>query len=67
MSARCEGWHRTGIFQLGGTGHWEQCKKSATVVLTLKQDGKVKTLPACQTCWDECVKNRIKIIKVRKR
>jgi hypothetical protein len=60
---RCEGWHRTGIFQMGGTGRWEQCESSGIVMLRHKstETGKMVTLPACQGCWDECIAGGITI------
>lgn len=60
---RCEGWRRYGgAFTLGPVT-WKQCEEAAIVQLKFRQDGKVDTLPACQTCWDECIENDIKIIK----
>jgi len=69
-SARCEGWRRTGIFQMGGTGQWEQCKADAIVMLKFKDTqeggkGKVKTLPACKACWVEVMGSGITIIEAR--
>lgn len=63
---RCEGWHRHGgAFTLGPVT-WEQCEKQATAMLKFKDSDskKIKTLPACQECWAECLKNGIKVIKV---
>lgn len=52
---RCEGWRRYGgAFTLGPV-HWEQCKEEATVILNLKQKGKVQELPSCSTCWAEAM------------
>jgi hypothetical protein len=49
---KCEGWHRHGgAFTLGPVT-WRQCKNEATVLLTVKQDGKTRTWPACNTCWE---------------
>jgi hypothetical protein len=67
-SARCEGWRRTGIFQMGGTGRWEQCKADAIVNLKFKDTqeggkGKVKILPACKECWSETLGAGIAIIE----
>jgi hypothetical protein len=66
---RCEGWRRTGIFQMGGTGRWEQCRADAVAMLKFKdtQDGgggKVKKLPACKECWAEVLGNGITILEV---
>lgn len=53
-AVRCEGWRRTGIFQLGGTGRWEQCKNMAEFRLTVTQEEeKTKTFPACSVCRKE--------------
>lgn len=67
MKNRCEGWSRTGIFQMGGTGRWEQCKAQGIVRIKFKDSdtGKVKTLPACEKCWEKCIGNGVKIIAVR--
>ncbi len=52
-SPRCEGFRRYGgAFTLGPV-RWEQCRETATVMLTVKQDGETQTLPACPTCWEE--------------
>ena len=61
---RCEGWRRHGGVFTFGPVTWEQCKSRATVNLTVKQEGKVQTLPACPKCWQEVIDNNIKIIKV---
>ena len=64
MSTRCEGWRRYGgAFTLGPV-YWVQCNEQGIVALTLRQDGKTKTLPACKTCWQECIDNKIEIVKV---
>lgn len=65
---RCEGWRRTGIFQMGGTGRWEQCKADAVVMLKFKDiqeggSGKLKTLPACKECWAECLGSGVTILE----
>jgi hypothetical protein len=50
---RCEGFRRHGgAFSLGPVT-WEQCCETATVLLTVTQDGETQTLPACPTCWEE--------------
>lgn len=63
---QCDGWRRTGIFQMGGTGRWEQCKNPATVRLTVRQEGKTKTFPACKVCWEEATATKgIEILKAK--
>jgi len=52
---RCEGWRRYGgAFTLGPV-KWVQCPESATVMLTVKQEGEKKKqrMPSCQKCWLE--------------
>lgn len=62
---RCEGWRRHGgAFTLGPV-RWEQCTEQGTVLLTVRQAGKVQTLPACRTCWKEVEENKIEILKVK--
>ena len=66
---RCEGWRRTGIFQMGGTGKWEQCRSDAIAMLKFKDNqedgnGKVKILPACKKCWEDCLQSGIEILSV---
>ncbi len=63
---RCEGWHRTGVFQMGGTGHWEQCSSKATQLLTFVQEGQKQTMPSCDRCAKVCVDHGIKILKSEK-
>lgn len=65
--ARCEGWRRTGIFQMGGTGRWEQCNNAGIVMLKFKDadSRKIKTLPACEGCWAEALARGIRIIEAR--
>jgi len=59
---RCEGWRRHGgAFTLGPV-KWEQCPSEATVMLTVKQQGETQTMPACNTCWQECIENKIEIV-----
>jgi hypothetical protein len=63
---RCEGWRRYGgAFTLGPVT-WEQCKETATVMLTCKQFLEpTKTLPACHHCWREAsATTGIQILKV---
>ena len=62
---QCEGYRRYGgAFSLGPVT-WEQCKKVATVLLTISEGSKEQTLPSCQVCWDECLQNNIKVIRVK--
>lgn len=62
---RCEGWRRYGgAFTLGPVT-WKQCKENGSVMLMVKQDNEVKTMPACQTYWQECIDNKVEIIKAK--
>jgi hypothetical protein len=29
-----------------------------------EDDGKIRNLPACNTCWQECISTKVKILKV---
>ena len=50
---RCEGFRRYGgAFSLGPV-KWEQCRETATVMLTVVQDGETQTMPAGPVCWEE--------------
>lgn len=61
---RCEGWRRHGgAFTLGPV-HWEQCASQGAVILTISNGKEIKTLPACKKCWEECIENKLNIIKV---
>jgi len=61
---RCEGYRRYGgAFTLGPV-QWEQCSYDATIILTVVQDGKTQTMPACGKCWKEAVENKIEIKSV---
>ena len=62
---RCEGWRRTGgAFTLGPVV-WNQCENEGEVMLTTKMKGEKKqTLPACKTCWQECIDKGIRILNV---
>lgn len=62
---RCEGWRRYGGAFTFGPVKWEQCKNEGIVFIKFKDDGKIKTLPACKECWNECLSNGIEIIEVR--
>ena len=65
MNKRCEGYRRYGgVFTLGPV-KWEQCKENAIVTLKVKQDNKIETSLACQTCWNECLDNKIEIIEAK--
>lgn len=55
-----QGWRRHGgAFTLGPV-EWKQCTDAPTVMLKLK--GKTEDMPACATCWQECIENKIKIV-----
>jgi hypothetical protein len=44
---------------------WEQCKEIPIVMLQIREDdGKIRNLPACNTCWQECISTKVKILKV---
>lgn len=64
-SLRCEGWRRYGGIFTFGPVTCKQCSNEATVMLTVSQDTKKKTLPACAVCWQECIAKKIKIYKMR--
>ncbi len=54
-SPRCEGFRRYGgAFSLGPVT-WEQCRETATVMLTIREKKHRGTFPACQTCWNEAL------------
>lgn len=60
---QCEGWRRYGgIFTLGPV-KWKRCESVGVVLLKVRQTGVVKRVPACQECWNECIKNGIEIIE----
>lgn len=64
-AVRCEGWRRNGgAFTLGPVT-WKQCEENATVMLKFKRDGKVQTLPGCQTCLNECIETGLEIIEAK--
>lgn len=53
---RCEGWRRHGgVFTLGPVV-WQQCENEAITRITVVQDEKKKTFPACQTCLKEATR-----------
>jgi hypothetical protein len=57
---KCEGQRRYGgVFTLGPVT-WVDCPDTPTVLL--KIGGKV--LPACNTCWQECIDNKMVIEEV---
>lgn len=61
---RCEGWRRYGgVFSLGPVT-WVQCQSEGDVLLTIRENGVERTLPACKTCWQECIDTHIDIIRV---
>jgi len=58
---KCQGYRRRGgAFTLGPV-EWEQCDDVPEVMLTI--EGK-EPMPACKTCWKECIENNLKITKV---
>ena len=63
---RCEGFHKIGgTWSVGGLPVWQQCKNDAIVMLTVVQNGKDESLPACNECWKESIENKfIEIINV---
>lgn len=62
---RCEGYRRNGGMMTLGPVRWEQCRNTATVNITVEQDGETKTFPACKTCWKEAIEaDKIKILEV---
>lgn len=60
---RCEGYTKPGIFQFA-LQQWTQCSNKATVYITFTEQKKTHTLPACNSCWKECLDNNYKIKKV---
>jgi hypothetical protein len=60
---RCEGYRKYGGAFSFGPPVWEQCKENAIVELTIKQE-KTETFPACKTCWNEVLENKIKVVNV---
>jgi len=65
MNNQCEGWRRTGgAFSLGPVS-WKQCEEVGIAVLTVEQDGKTQSLPSCQTCWNECIENNVRIVDAK--
>lgn len=63
---RCEGHRRYGgAFTLGPV-KWEQCRNTATVLLTVEQNGQIlKDSPACAECWEEGRRAGIKQIDAK--
>lgn len=55
---RCEGYRRYGGAFSFGPARWEQCRETATVMLTMIQDGNTEQqrLPACGMCWAEAAR-----------
>jgi len=62
---RCEGYRRYGGAFSFGPAQWVQCKEDATVTLEVEQGGNTETLPACVTCWNEAIENKLNIIEAR--
>lgn len=61
---RCDGWRwNGGIFTLGPV-KWEQCTADAIVRLSVTQEGKLLSVPACLECWGEAIDRGLKIGKV---
>lgn len=66
---RCEGWRRKGGAFTFGPVVWKQCSNEASVMLTVLQKPKGEkkkirqVLPACPTCWQECIDTGIEIEK----
>lgn len=57
--AQCEGWSKTGGFQMGGTGRWEQCKSDAAWSITFQRASEKKqTLPACESCMKKVIEGK---------
>jgi len=51
---RCERWSKTGAFQRGGTGRWEQCKNRATMRVHIKRGALGdwrQNQPICDSCY----------------
>ncbi len=63
VKRQCEGWRTHGGAFSFGPVNWEQCKHEAIVVLTVIQE-KTEEMPACLTCWQEAIDNKIKISAV---
>jgi len=59
--AQCEGWRRYGGAFSFGPVKWVQCENEATVLLTVVQKGTEAEMPACSTCWQEAIDNKIEI------
>lgn len=58
---QCEGWRRSGgAFTLGPV-QWKRCENDAIVNLTVEQDGKIQTIPACMQCWGEGLERGIDV------
>ena len=41
-----------------GPPTWVQCENRGVVMLTVRREGETVTLPACKTCWDECLRDK---------
>ncbi len=56
---KCEGYRRSGGVFTFGPVKWVQCENTATVKIKFKQrDEPIDTLPACNDCWQECIKGK---------
>lgn len=58
FDGQCEGAQRMGGALSFGRPIWYRCLNPGTVMLKMK-DGDPK--PACQRCWEKCIKSGIKI------
>lgn len=63
MTIRCEGYRKPGAFQLAPPV-WTQCENDAIVMITIEQEGKIASFPACEKCWQDAIDRKIKIISV---
>jgi len=56
---RCQRWSKTGGWQMGGTGRWEQCPNDAVLRIHLARghlgDWR-QNQRSCQSCYDQFVK-----------
>ena len=61
---QCEGYVKRGNFMTFGPVRWIQCKNDAIVTVTVVQEGKTETFPACKECWARCKSFGIELIEV---
>lgn len=59
---RCQGYVLPGSFMTFGPRTWQQCENQGIVMLTVIQNKKKETMPACAECWQRCIDNKIKIV-----